>query len=383
MVSARRTGALLATVICAALAGCTAAPPNGAGPPPSGHAPADRPQHPAGGASGKQVADSAGRSHSPTPSPSPTAPPTVTLAFAGDVHFAGRVAPRLRHPASALGPVAAVFRSADVAMVNLETAITTRGTPEPKSFHFRAPPSALTALRDAGVDVATLANNHAVDYGPVGLHDTLTAIRRSPLPVIGIGADEQRAYAPWIITVRGERIAFLAATQVPDRTAAAWTAGPHSPGVASALDPDRLVAAVRAARHRADAVVVYLHWGTEGVSCPTVAQRDLAHGLIAAGADAVVGTHVHLLLGGGWRGRAYVEYGLGNFLWWRDDAYSNDTGVLMLTLHGRRVVRARLVPAHIDSRGVPLVQSGAEGRRIRTEWVRLRGCTDLRSHPAR
>ncbi|MEP6697505.1 MAG: CapA family protein, partial [Pseudonocardiales bacterium] len=264
----------------------------------------------------------------PRPTASAPARPAgeVSLAFAGDVHFAERVAPRLQtHAGDVLGPIGAVLARADVGMVNFESAITERGTPEPKQFHFRAPPSALTDLAAAGVDVVTMANNHAVDYGPVGLRDTLSAVRSSKLPVIGVGATAAQAYAPYLTTVRGTRIAIIAASQISDRTAAAWTASTTTPGIATAFALDRLLAAVRAARARADVVVVYLHWGTEGQPCPNSAQVTLSRQLAATGADAVVGTHAHLLLGAGWQGRTYVAYGLGNFLWWRDNAYSNDT----------------------------------------------------------
>jgi hypothetical protein len=82
---------------------------------------------------------------------------TVTLAFAGDVNFAGRTARLLSDPPSAFGPITAVLRSADFTAVNLETSITGRGTPQPKTYHFRAPPAAFTALRDAGIDLVTMA----------------------------------------------------------------------------------------------------------------------------------------------------------------------------------------------------------------------------------
>lgn len=317
---------------------------------------------------------------SPTPSPTPTAARPVTIAFAGDVHFTGRTAGLLADPASAMGPISQTLSAADLAMVNLETAITTRGTPEPKSFHFRAPPSALDALRDAGVDVTTMANNHGVDYGPVGLDDTLAAITASGFPVVGIGRDSTQAYAPWYTTVRGERVAIIGASQVHDRTLAAWTAEPDHPGIASALS-SRLLAAVRDARARADIVVVYLHWGQEGNHCPIAEQTTLAGQLADAGADAVVGTHAHLLLGGGWLGRTYVAYGLGNFLWWRDNAYSNDTGVLTLSFSGRRVVAAHLTPAEIDGRGVPMPATGTQASRITQKWDDVRKCTSLAATP--
>jgi poly-gamma-glutamate capsule biosynthesis protein CapA/YwtB (metallophosphatase superfamily) len=94
-----------------------------------------------------------------------TASGTVTLAFAGDVHFAGRVSRLLKDPATTFGPITAGLKSADFTAVNLETAVTSRGRPQPKAYHFRTKPAAFTALRHAGVDLVTLANNHVLDYG--------------------------------------------------------------------------------------------------------------------------------------------------------------------------------------------------------------------------
>ena len=91
--------------------------------------------------------------------------------------------------------------------------------------------------------------------------------------MVGVGADAAHAYASWYTTVRGTRVAIIAASQVHDRTLAAWSAGPDSPGIASAASA-RLVDSVRAARQRATVVVVYLHWGTEGKACPNTEQRQ-------------------------------------------------------------------------------------------------------------
>jgi poly-gamma-glutamate capsule biosynthesis protein CapA/YwtB (metallophosphatase superfamily) len=317
----------------------------------------------------------------PTPAPA-TSPPAaeITLAFAGDVHFAGRVATRLTDPGTAFGEAATALRAADLTMVNLETAITDRGAAEPKTFTFHAPATAFAALKAAGVDVATLANNHAADYGAVGLGDTLAAIRSSRFPVVGLGATARQAYAPYYADVRGHRVALLAASQIRDHTLAAWSATDTGPGIASAYD-DRLVAAVRAAREQAEIVVVYLHWGVEGQGCPSGEQRTLAARLAAAGADAVVGTHAHQLIGAGYLGRTYVAYGLGNYLWWRDAAFSNDTGVLRLTLRGRQVVRSVFAPARIDRRGVPVPATGETAERIARKWTTLVGCTGLAGQP--
>lgn len=323
---------------------------------------------------------------SPSPGPTTSLPPLspdITLAFAGDVHFTGRTAGLLDDPATAFGPIASTLAAADVAMVNLETAITGRGAEEPKEFHFRAPPISLDALAAAGVDVASLANNHAVDYGTRGLRDTLEAASSGRLPVVGIGQDAAQAYAPYRTEVRGVGLAFFAASQVPDRTYQAWTATGTSAGIASTADQERLLAGVRESSAAGDVVVVYLHWGIEGDACPTTGMADLAAALAEAGADAIVGTHSHLMLGAGWLpgSTAYVAYGLGNFVWWRTQAVSDDTGVLTLTVRDGVVASAELTPAVIDGAGrpQPVVGPGVTDRQA--TFGALRGCTTLRAGP--
>src|SRR5579862_7879721 len=181
-------------------------------------------------------------SHSATPSSrtasAPAAAGSVTLAFAGDVHFTGRTALLLNDPASAFGPIASVLKSADFTMVNLETSVTSRGTPQPKTYHFRAAPAAFTALRDGGVDLVTMANNHVLDYGQVGLADTLAAARAARFPYVGIGTDAAAAWAPYVTTVKGMRIAIIGVSQVAD-LASSWVATASRPGEANAIDLGR------------------------------------------------------------------------------------------------------------------------------------------------
>jgi poly-gamma-glutamate synthesis protein (capsule biosynthesis protein) len=307
-----------------------------------------------------------------------------TVSFAGDVHFSGRIAARLaRDPATVFGPAAAVLRRADLTMVNLETAIATSGAPAAKEFTFRAPPSALTALRDAGIDVATMANNHGADYGAAGLRQTLDAIALSRFPVVGIGRDAAAAFAPYRTTLNGVRVAIFGADQVQDETTLRlYSAGAGTAGVANAYS-SRLLAAVRAAAHEGYAVIVYVHWGIEYTNCPDVDQEQLAAQLAAAGASAVVGAHVHELQGAGWRSNGtYVAYGLGNYLWWLSFGnVQDDNGVLTLRFAGRRVVGASFAPARLDARGVPVPATGAVARAITAEWDADRACTGLSATP--
>jgi len=303
----------------------------------------------------------------------------VVLAFAGDVHFEGTAGAELAsNPAVVLTSIAPVLRRADLAVVNLETAVTNGGAQVTKEFTFRAPPSAFEALRDGGVDVASMANNHGMDFGESGLRDSLAAARRYRFPVIGIGLSAKQAYRPFRRTINGQRIAVIGATQVlDDELVSAWTAGPHKPGLASAKDVPRLLQEVRAARRTSDTVVVFLHWGVELARCPSRDQRTLARQLVAAGADVVVGGHAHRIQGAGRMGQALVDYGLGNFVWYGTSELSTETGVLLVTVDGRRVARYRWEPARIVD-GTPRPLAGSERRGEISSWKRLRGCTGLK-----
>ncbi|MCO6009359.1 CapA family protein [Actinoallomurus purpureus] len=305
----------------------------------------------------------------------------ITVAFAGDVHFNGRLAARLADPATALGPTIPELTRADLAMVNLETAITTRGKKAPKEFTFRAPASAFGALRSAGIDVVTMANNHAMDYGTVGLHDSLAAIKKTGFPTVGIGANAAQAYRPYYVTVKGDRIAVLGATQVlDDNLVTAWTATTKKGGLASAKNVPRLVKEVRAARRAADTVIVYLHWGQEKKPCPLPQQRTLARALVRAGADVVVGGHAHIPLGGGFMKGRYVDYGLGNFFFTAPDRNDPDSGILELTLRKRKVLGAEWKPVFI-TKGVPRLLGGRAATRSHTKWEGLRRCSGLAAAP--
>jgi poly-gamma-glutamate synthesis protein (capsule biosynthesis protein) len=247
---------------------------------------------------------------------------------------------------------------------------------EPKEFTFRAPPSALTALAAAGIDVANEANNHGIDFGRDGLVDTLlarAAARRS-IAVTGIGLNAADAYRPFRTKVHGQRIAIISASQVIDEgLIASWTATDTQPGIASAKEVDRLLAAVRRARRSADTLVVFLHWGQEGTTCPTSIQQTLAAQLVAAGADIVVGSHSHRLEGAGRLGHAFVDYGLGNFAFYTGGA----TGVLLVTMVGRHVQGYLWVPGVIEG-GVPHLTTDAHDvRDAVASWQQLRSCTNL------
>lgn len=323
----------------------------------------------------------------PVPTPvgttaSPTTPPIaqeLTLAFAGDVHFIDRTLPLLDNPATAFGPYSGALTQADFAMVNLETAITERGDKQPKNFHFRAPATAYAAVQAAGVDLVTIANNHALDYGEIGLLDTLDAAAAAKMPVVGAGRNVTEAYEPYVTTVRGVKLAVVALSQVWE-LAAQWKATDAKPGIAMAFDKTRTVNAVKKARSLADVVIVYLHWGTEDSACPNGEQREMAKVLSANGADIVVGTHAHVPLGDGFVGKTYVHYGLGNFVWARSG--SKDTGLLLVTVkHTGQVTGREFIIGTVSASGQPVPVTGDEQAAIQQRLGQAAKCANLAQSP--
>lgn len=270
----------------------------------------------------------------------------LRLAFAGDVHGEPPVAGLLAAGGSPFAAVSGLLRGADLAVVNLETAVDARGPAQPKDYVFSAPAALLPAAADAGVDVVNLANNHALDYGLRGLDKTIRAARAAGLRVVGAGVDAARAYAPALVRRGGQTVAVVGLTRVLPWLE--WAATADRPGLASAYDVDAAVAAVRRAARRADTVVVAIHWGDELAVCPDGVQLELATRLVRAGADVVAGHHPHVLQGVDRVGGALVAYSLGNFVWYADSEETTASAVLTVTVAGGRVLGHTVSPATID-----------------------------------
>lgn len=306
----------------------------------------------------------------------------VTIALAGDVHLEGILADLDDQPGSTLGPMSRALSTADVAVVNLESAISDGSLPmaskeleDPGNrYWFSASPSVLGLMERSGVDAVSMANNHGADYGRAGLRAALAAAEDSPVGLVGVGRTQERAYAPYRTSVRGTDIAVLAADASPRESAErTWAIGRGTGvGMAAARRPDApaLLAAVRDAAARDDVVVVYLHWGEELQVAPTPDQRALAESLAEAGADVVVGAHSHVLQGAGMLGDTYVGYGLGNFAWYH--GRQAETGVLRLTVRDGEVVRDQWVPGRIPLEGgVPQPLERAERPAAVAAWRAL------------
>ncbi len=253
--------------------------------------------------------------------------------------------------------VAGLLQNADLSFANLECAVSYRGSPVPgKGFTFRGSPAALPAMREAGIDVVSHANNHARDYGAEALLDTLHHLDGNGIAHCGSGADLGQARSPAVLAANGLRVAFLAYSDV---NYYGWPAGPGYAGVADASDAARIAAEVSAARRGSDLVVVSFHWGVEKEYRPTSRQRYLAHLAVDSGADLVVGHHPHVIQGLElYRGKL-IAYSLGNFVFNPGSVQGTYSALLRVSLACGRFCDATIYPVRIVS-GRPLLMSGSE-----------------------
>jgi poly-gamma-glutamate synthesis protein (capsule biosynthesis protein) len=243
------------------------------------------------------------------------------------------VAPRLTRADHRLlaADLQAVARSADLFILNLECCISDRGQPVRdlgKRFFFRAPPVAAERLAEMGVSAVTLANNHAGDFGPDAVQDTLHHLEAAGVRAVGAGPDETTARAPAVLEARGLRVRIVAATDHPSADAA----GVDRPGIAFAdLAGAGLPSWVRdasVAGPDADAVIVLLHWGPNMRAAPVPHVRRAAAALEATGVTLVAGHSAHVPQGP--KGRTLFD--LGDFIddYAVDPVLRNDLGLLWL-----------------------------------------------------
>jgi poly-gamma-glutamate capsule biosynthesis protein CapA/YwtB (metallophosphatase superfamily) len=259
-----------------------------------------------------------------------------------------------RRPADLWSPeLRAVFAEADIAVVNLECCISERGEawdPPRKEFHFRAPPLAVQALTAIGVRAVWLANNHALDYGPLALADTLDILDQAGIVAVGAGRNLEEARAARVVEVDGTRIGLVAFADHPDD----FAAGPGSPGIAWAEiahgAPQWVFEQVRELSRTCDIVIGGPHWGPNMRSTPPARHRTVARDLVAAGLGALAGHSAHVVHGIEQLDGAPICYDLGDLLddYAVDPFLRNDLGVLALLRPRERLelIPLRLTVAH-------------------------------------
>lgn len=296
----------------------------------------------------------------------------ITLAFAGDLSLADNYVVMDYYHNEAEEDLASCIDSAyikrmndaDVMWINNEFCYSNQGSPIPgKAYTFCAAPENVSILKELGVDIVGLANNHVYDFGPEAFADTLATLRGAEIAYVGAGADIKEASAPVYVDVDGYKIAYVAATRA-EKNIKTPEATETSGGVFRCYDNTDYIEKIKEAKANADYVIALPHWGAEHSTILEAAQTDGAKEYIDAGADAVIGAHTHCLQGMDFYNGKPIIYSLGNF--WFDD-YTLDTMLLELHLTGTTdhvQVTVEMVPGTQSERVTRMSSTVQERNRI-------------------
>lgn len=271
----------------------------------------------------------------------------IVLTFAGDVNFDEDSKPVARYDSENKGILGGIslelvdeMNKADIFMLNNEFAYSTRGSEIiEKSYTFRAHPKRVNILKEIGVDIVSLANNHALDFGREALDDTFATLEDAGIDYVGAGANMDRAKAPIYYTIGDTKIAYIAASHVI--YAMDWYANDERSGMVGTYDPALIVTSIEEARKNSDFVIIYVHWGKERVHEPVEYQKNLARIYIDAGADAVIGSHPHVMQGLEFYKGKIIAYSLGNY-WF--NASTKESGFLKIYLNPDGTTNVQLLP---------------------------------------
>lgn len=252
------------------------------------------------------------------------------------------------------------LRSADITLVNNEFTYSTRGEPLPNKYYtFRAHPDRVSLFNKLGVDIVSLANNHAYDYGPDAFHDTMQTLSDAGIAYIGGGKNLDEAKKPYYFIVGGRMIGFTAATKA-EKYRLTPEATDTTPGVLRTYDPTKYLEVIAAAEKECDYNISYVHWGLEGSHEIEDGLREIGAQFIDAGADIVIGAHAHLLQGIEYYKGKPIVFNLGNFLF---NAKTMDSGILELTADKDGVFSYRFIPC-VQSGCYTKIVTGDEGKRV-------------------
>lgn len=299
--------------------------------------------------------------------PMPKKPLQATLVAVGDVMLGGTAAPELAKYGYDYPFVHArcLLQSGDWVFANLEGPLTNEGEPiVKKRYLFRSPPDKVAhALAQAGFNVVSLANNHAMDYGYEGLQHTIDVLNQVAITHVGVGVDQNAARQYVVLKKKGLRLAFLAYSLTFPKEF--WAKDNH-PGTAFGHEK-HIRADVQRAATEADVVVVSFHWGGEGTTKLRNYQKKLGRSAIDAGATVVLGHHPHVLQGIESYSNGIILYSLGNFVFGSYSKCATRSVVARLEFEESVPKRLELIPINVDNTEVvfqPKLLSGIEAQKV-------------------
>ena len=248
-----------------------------------------------------------------------------------------------------------IFEKDDLTIVNLEGALTTRGSAADKEFAIRGLPSYTAILKAGSIETVNLANNHTYDYGKIGYRDTISALKKAQ---IGYFGEDTTYYTTYYTTVNDIKVAVLGVK--------GW--------VSNQSVKNTIKKRMDEAKKHADLIIVEFHWGIERENYPNSTQKELAKYAVDQGAHLILGSHPHVIQGiQNYKGTNIV-YSMGNFCFGANkNPADKDTFIYQETFaltpdgivsEGSKVIPCRISSATSRNNYQPTVLEGTEKKRV-------------------
>lgn len=278
----------------------------------------------------------------------------ITIVAVGDMYLGGSATNYLKQKGYSypFEYTKNILHNADIAMANLEAPLTHRTDAfMEKKFILKHSPDAVEAIKSAGFDALTLANNHIMDYGPGGLQDTMDILNKTGIKHTGAGKNSKAARTPVIVNIKNKKIAFLAYSLVfPEE----YYATDDSSGTAQGI-LDNIKSDIKDIKKDVDIVIISFHWGEEQMKYPKEYQVKLARLAIDNGARLVIGHHPHVIQGVEKYKNGLIFYSLGNFVFgsFGPAIPQRPEGMIaILSFSQNGVISGEIIPLNVDNRDV-------------------------------
>jgi poly-gamma-glutamate synthesis protein (capsule biosynthesis protein) len=321
----------------------------------------------------------------PPPEPVIEEPPVPELRFmaVGDIMIGRGVSMRLKKMDgvydNAFAKVSSYMNMGDVVFANLESPFTdsTHGLDKNRKIVLKAEPEAVSALKDAGINLISLSNNHIMDYYEKGLFDTMDLLDQNDIKHAGGGRNIEEARKPAIIEKNGLKIGMLAYTDMAELTFAgkpylSFAAGPEKSGVVP-RKYETIREDILKYRDQVDLLAVSLHWGVEDSFKVSVEQVEFAHKLIDDGADMILGHHPHRVQGIEIYNGKPIFYSLGNFLFDQNDKENMESFIIDMKYKGTELIECVAIPVRIAGKTTVEILTGQDAVSILRRQTELSG----------
>ena len=294
---------------------------------------------------------------------------TSTISFIGDVSLADNwyIMPKYDERKKGIYGILSeqtvdIMKKSDIMIANSEFTVSDKGEKMPgKYYTFRASPQRLKIYEEMGVDLVTLANNHVYDFGKTAFYDMIDSLNEYKIPYIGAGKNIEEAKKPYYFIINGYKIAFINATRA-EKLILTPEATETEGGVFRCYDPTALTNLITETKKTSDYVITLIHWGKEDSHELEEVQKETSKTYIDAGADAIIGSHAHVLQGIEIYKEKPIIYNLGDFIFNNE---TKDTGIFQIKLNNDGNMEYYFIPAYEQNEYTKILEGEEKARVIK------------------